>query len=129
MNKRTHIGTHGRVFEGTVISSKMQKTVTIEWNLTRKVPKYERFEKKRSRIKAHNPDHIAAEKGDLVKVQECRPLSKTKNFIIIEKVGKDTTYMQNEEHMQDAKFKRTRKEEVNREKVTGEPDESNQSEN
>ncbi len=77
--------TRGRVFVGKVISSKMGKTVTIEFERRYPVPKYERYEKRRTRIKAHNPECISAVEGDVVKIIECRPLSKTKHFVIIEK--------------------------------------------
>ncbi|MCP3681143.1 MAG: 30S ribosomal protein S17 [bacterium] len=80
------IAIRGRSFVGTVISAKMTKTVSIEFERKYFVKKYERFEKRRSRIKAHNPDCIAAEEGDIVKIKECKPLSKTKKFIVIEKV-------------------------------------------
>ncbi len=78
------VSVRGRSFTGTVISDKMNKTVTIEWARKRLIPKYERFEKRRSRIKAHNPDCIKAKVGDTVLVKETRPLSKTKNFVILE---------------------------------------------
>ena len=38
-----------------------------------------------SRITAHNPPCIDAKTGDKVKIAECRPLSKTKNFVVVEK--------------------------------------------
>ena len=80
--------TRGRSFVGRVISSKMSKSVTIEFERRYHVPKYERYEKRRTRLKAHNPECISAVEGDVVKVVECRPLSKTKHFVIIEKQGK-----------------------------------------
>jgi len=80
----------GRIFTGTVISDKMQKTATIEWPRRKFNKKYERFEMRRSRVKAHNPESINAKIGDLVKIAETRPLSKTKNFVIIEIVKKHT---------------------------------------
>jgi len=79
------IRTRGRSFVGKVLSSKMKRTVLIEFPRLTYIPKYERYEKKRTRLKAHNPDCIGATKGDVVKVMECRPLSKTKHFVIIEK--------------------------------------------
>lgn len=82
----TGIASRGRTFTGTVISAKAPLTVTVEWFRKILVPKYERFETRRSRIKAHNPQEINAKEGDMVKVQECKKLSKTKNFIIIEKL-------------------------------------------
>jgi small subunit ribosomal protein S17 len=48
------------------------------------IPKYERYERRHSRIAAYNPECISAKEGDKVKIVECRPLSKTKAFAIIE---------------------------------------------
>lgn len=101
----------GRTFKGIVLSEKMQKTATVEWNWKRYVQKYERYENERTRIKAHNPSCISAKKGDLVKISECRPISKTKNFVIIEKVGKERLFAEKEEMMEAAKVKKRKKEE------------------
>jgi len=78
----------GRIFTGTVISAKMQKTVTVEWPRRRFIAKYERFEMRRTKVKAHNPESIDAKEGDTVKIVETRPLSKTKNFVVVEIVKK-----------------------------------------
>jgi len=74
----------GRVFSGTVTSAKMQKTVTVEWPRRKFNKKYERFEMRRTRVKAHNPESINAREGDIVTIAETRPLSKTKTFVVIE---------------------------------------------
>ena len=74
----------GRTFTGKVISDKMSNTVTVEWARRKYIPKYERYEIKRKKIHAHNPSCIRAVQGNKVKIMECRPLSKTKNFVIIE---------------------------------------------
>lgn len=79
------IEARGRTFTGVVISDKMQKTVTVEWPRLFYIPKFERYEKRRSRVKAHNPACIAAKSGDTVKIAECRPIAKTVAFVIIEK--------------------------------------------
>ena len=79
----------GRVFNGTVISAKTPKSARVEWTWKRKVPKYERYEKRRARIIAHNPTCINAEVGDTVKIMETRKISKTKSFIVIEKINKE----------------------------------------
>jgi len=76
--------THGRVFEGVVVSDKMQGTVTVQWPRQRYVPKYERYYKTRSKIKAHNSPCVAAKTGDKVRIAECRPISKTVNFVVVE---------------------------------------------
>lgn len=76
----------GRTFEGTVISDKMHRTVTVKWGWLKYIPKYERYEKRSTKISAHNPPCIGARAGDKVKIKECHPLSKTKKFVVIEKV-------------------------------------------
>lgn len=101
---------HGRKFTGTVVSSKAMQTATVEWYWKKYVPKYERFEQKRTRVTAHNPSEVNAVKGDKVIIQECRPISKTKNFVIIQKTGTDIEYLEKEEAMETAKT-RTPKEE------------------
>lgn len=78
----------GRTFTGTVMSTDFNRSAMVEWKRNYYLPKYERYEARKSRVKAHNPDCIAAKKGDKVRIIECRPISKTKNFIIIEKMEK-----------------------------------------
>lgn len=74
----------GKIFTGTVIKTSMHRTITVEWPRLFFLPKYERYEKRRTRIKAHLPDCIEVKKGDEVKLMETKPISKTKNFIVIE---------------------------------------------
>ena len=100
----------GRTFVGTVISAKMQKTATIEFKRKIMVKKYERYTNKRTRIKAHNPECIKAEEGDIVRIVECRPLSKTKNFVIVEKMGKEKGFMQKMEALEEGKKRAEKKE-------------------
>lgn len=80
---------HGRVFVGKVVSDKMRRTVVVSWERKQYMPKYERFEKKFSKVKAHNPDCIDAKEGDTVKLMETRPISKMKNYVVVDKVEKD----------------------------------------
>jgi len=89
MTNTKSISTRGRVFEGVVISDKMRQTVTVEWERKKYDSKYERYERRRTRVKAHNPDEINAKEGDTVRIKETRPLSKTKNFIVIEILDKN----------------------------------------
>ncbi|MBU0467269.1 MAG: 30S ribosomal protein S17 [Nanoarchaeota archaeon] len=85
--KTPGISTRGRTFQGRV-TRKFPKRVSIEFERTIKIPKYERFLKKKTRIHARLPDTMADQihVGDFIKVQECRPLSKIIHFIIIEKL-------------------------------------------
>ena len=78
------ISLHGRIFTGVVVADKMHKTITVAWERRVKVHKYERYEKRYSKVKAHNPECIDAKLGDKVRIMETRPLSKTKNFVVIE---------------------------------------------
>lgn len=77
----------GKILQGIVKSDKMQKTVIVERDYLHYVPKYERYERKHTRISAHNPECIDAKRGDRVRIAECRPLSKTKHFVVIERVS------------------------------------------
>ena len=76
----------GRILEGVVISDSMKDTVVIRRNFLHYVPKYLRYERRRSHITAHNPSCIDAKDGEMVKIMECRPLNKTTSFVVIERV-------------------------------------------
>lgn len=82
-----NLSVRGRQFTGTVVSARMRKTAVIEFDRLNFLKKYERYEKRRTKLKVHNPDCVNAKDGDIVKVMECRPLSKSKNFVIINKLG------------------------------------------
>ncbi|MHC1626284.1 MAG: 30S ribosomal protein S17 [Methanoculleaceae archaeon] len=74
----------GQVITGKVVSDKMKSTVVVERTYFHYVKKYKRYEKRSSRIHAHNPPCLNARKGETVRIAECRPLSKTKHFVVIE---------------------------------------------
>ena len=76
----------GRVLEGTVVSDKMDKTVVVRRDYLNYVPKYKRYERRHSHIPAHCPPCISAKEGDLVKISECRPISKTVSFVVVERL-------------------------------------------
>jgi len=81
------ISVRGRVFRGVVRSSKSRDTAVVEWKYLKYSPKYERYERRKTRVTAHNPGCIKAKEGDVVVIGECRPLSKTKKFMILAKIG------------------------------------------
>ncbi|MDP6627344.1 MAG: 30S ribosomal protein S17 [Methanopyri archaeon] len=81
------LSTRGSTHVGTVVSDKMHGTVIVHWGFNRYYPKFERFTKRSTRVAAHNPPCIGAKKGDVVRIAECRPLSKSKYFVVIEKLG------------------------------------------
>lgn len=75
----------GRIFNGVIVSRDANKTAIIEWARAYYLRKYERYEKRKTRLKVHNPPCINASINDSVQVIECRPISKTKKFVIISK--------------------------------------------
>jgi small subunit ribosomal protein S17 len=79
------LSVRGRSMDGIVVSDRMQKSVVVRIEYTRYFPKYERYARMNSRITAHNPPCINARRGDRVKIAECRPISKTKSFVVVEK--------------------------------------------
>lgn len=76
----------GSVLVGEVVSDKGKKTAIVERHFLKYVPKFERFERRKSRIPVHNPPCIRAKAGDKVRIAECRKLSKTKAWVVIEKL-------------------------------------------
>jgi small subunit ribosomal protein S17 len=80
------INLRGRVLTGEVISAKMRKTAVFNLERRHYIQKFERYETRRTRLKVHNPECISAKQGDKVRIAECRPLSKTKKFVIIERI-------------------------------------------
>ncbi len=105
------LSVRGRIFSGTVISNRMRKTAVIEFERLNFLKKYERYEKRRTKLKVHNPDCINAKEGDVVKIIECRPLSKTKNFVIIEKMGTERGFATKMEARESAKVQDKKEEE------------------
>ena len=77
----------GRIFEGKVIK-KLRGRVTIQFERTIYVPKYESYEKRKTKLHARLPDCLEEEVhvGDLIKIAECRPLSKIIHFVVVKKI-------------------------------------------
>ena len=68
---------------GTVVSNKMEKTIIIAVQRRIKHPLYGKFIKKTTKFVAHDENNDSKE-GDLVKITETRPLSKTKNWRLVQ---------------------------------------------
>ena len=79
---------HGRVFMGNITKVDLNKSATIEFLNFYYMPKYERYEKRITRIHVHNPPCINAKGNDHVKIVETKKISKTKNFVIVEVIKK-----------------------------------------
>ncbi|GAA5818263.1 MAG: 30S ribosomal protein S17 [Methanobrevibacter sp. CfCl-M3] len=78
------LSVRGQILEGIVTNNKADRTITIERSYYKFIQKYERYEKRKSKISVHKPDCFNVNIGDSVKVAECRPLSKTKHFVLVE---------------------------------------------
>jgi small subunit ribosomal protein S17 len=76
----------GQILEGRVVGDKTQSTVRVQREYYYYLKKYERYEKRKSTVFAHNPECLSVGEGDRVKIMECRPISKGKSFVVIEKV-------------------------------------------
>jgi len=74
-----------KTFIGTVTSTKMQKTVSVEIERRFRHHFYKKVITRHKKLKVHN-EGIDLKVGDKVKIAETRPLSKEKHFIVVEKV-------------------------------------------
>jgi small subunit ribosomal protein S17 len=68
---------------GRVVSNKAEKTVTVKLERQVKHPLYGKYMKRSTKVHAHDEENSCAE-GDLVKISECRPISKMKSWRVIE---------------------------------------------
>ncbi|MDO5844430.1 MAG: 30S ribosomal protein S17 [Methanocorpusculum sp.] len=80
------LSVRGQVITGKVVSERMQGTVVVERNFLHKVQKYDRYEKRSTKIHAHMAPCLNAKIGDEVKIAECRPLNKTTSYVVVEVV-------------------------------------------
>jgi small subunit ribosomal protein S17 len=72
-----------KTVEGRVVSNKMNKTVTVLVERLVKHALYGKYIRRSTKLHAHDEDN-ACNEGDMVRVTECRPLSKTKNWRVVE---------------------------------------------
>ena len=76
-----------RTLQGKVISAKMDKSIVVAIERKVKHPLYGKFMKRTTKLHAHDETNQCAE-GDVVSIKECRPLSKTKSWALVEIVRK-----------------------------------------
>jgi small subunit ribosomal protein S17 len=74
----------GRLLTGKAVSIASRSFVVVEMEYLHMMPKFNRGERRRSRVSAHVPPCIEVKDGDVVTVGECRPLSKTISFVVVE---------------------------------------------
>jgi small subunit ribosomal protein S17 len=71
-----------KIFQGVVVSDKMDKTVVVKINRYVKHPKYQKYYTVSKKYKAHDEDN-SRKIGDVVKIVETRPMSKDKTFRVM----------------------------------------------
>lgn len=76
-----------RTLQGRVTSNKMDKSITVAVERLVKHPIYGKFIKRTTKIHAHDEMNQCNE-GDVVTIRECRPLSKTKSWTLVDVVSK-----------------------------------------
>lgn len=71
-----------RTLPGSVISTKMDKTITVLVERRVPHPLYKKFIRRSTKLHAHDEENVCQE-GDRVLIEECRPLSKTKSWRLV----------------------------------------------
>ena len=74
-----------RKLQGTIVSTKMQKTVVVRVERIKKHPRYKKRYKVHKKYKVHD-EKGECKKGDKVIIEECRPMSKEKRWRVITRV-------------------------------------------
>ena len=89
-------GSHRKIREGEVVSSKMEKTIVVKisWRIAH--PRYKKIITKYNKLQAHDENN-EAQVGDLVEIMETRPLSKTKRWRLFRIVKRGELAMAAEE--------------------------------
>ncbi len=77
------VSIRGRILTGTVVSTKMHRTLVIRREYLHFIPKYSRYEKRHKNLAAHVSPAFRVEEGDQVTVGQCRPLSKTVREVLV----------------------------------------------
>lgn len=81
------LSVRGRTLQGDVVSIKATKTAVIQREYFQYLTKYMRYEKRTSRTRAHLPPCLEVSEGDRVTIGECRPLTKTVSYVVLEKLS------------------------------------------
>ena len=76
-----------RTLQGRVVSDKMDKSITVTIERKVKHPLYGKFVKRTTKLHVHDETNQCAE-GDFVSIRECRPISKTKSWTLVERIEK-----------------------------------------
>ncbi|MCH7561538.1 MAG: 30S ribosomal protein S17 [Thaumarchaeota archaeon] len=79
-----NLSIRGKLFDGKVTGSKAKQTITLQKETAIYFTKFKRYARAKSTIHAHVPNCIDVESGDFVLTAECRPISKSVSYVVIE---------------------------------------------
>jgi len=79
-----NVSIRGRILRGTIVSAKMKRTIIVRRNFLHFVPKYQRFEKHHRNFPVHISPAFDFQVGDEAIFGQCRPLSKTVRFNVLQ---------------------------------------------
>lgn len=81
------LSVRGQIITGTVVTTGMQRTLVISREYSIYDSKYERYQSRTSKIAAHVPACLEEDitPGQQVTIMECRPISKTKTYVVIDR--------------------------------------------
>ena len=86
-----NVSIRGNVFKGMVVSTKMQRTITVRKHYLHYIRKFRRFEKRHRQVTVHCSPCFDAKEGDIVTAGQCRPLAKSVRFNVL-KVQKNQIF-------------------------------------
>ena len=78
------LSVRGKLFDGKAVSTKAKQTITLQKESPVYVNKFKRYARSKSTIHAHVPSCIEVSEGDQVITAECKPLSKSVSFVVVE---------------------------------------------
>lgn len=79
-----HLSVRGKLFEGKVVSAKAKNTIVLQKESPLYFSKFKRYARSKNSIHAYKPTCIDLEEGDSVLTAECRPISKSVSFVVVE---------------------------------------------
>ncbi len=78
------LSVRGKLFEGIATGTKARQTITLQKDAPTYMSKFKRYARSKSTIHAHVPGCISVRDGDVVKTAECRPISKSVSYVVVE---------------------------------------------
>ena len=74
----------GKLFDGKATGTKAKQTITLQKEAPVYMSKFKRYARSKSTIHAHVPQCMSVSSGSIVRTAECRPISKSVSFVVVE---------------------------------------------